>query len=343
MAAPRLTVLMPVYNGGVYLGPAIDSILAQTFGDFEFLIIDDGSTDSSREIAAGYADPRIRRLENSRNLGLIATLNRGLDLAQGEFIARMDCDDMSYPERFARQVAFMEQHPEIGLCGTWYTRAAGDETTLMQPPAEDRNIRFMLIFDTVFAHNTMLFRRAFLERHHLRYDPAYPHAEDYDLWVRCARHGQLANLPELLLDYRYHPGNTSSRYRREQGETSDRIRAIYLRDLGLEPSPEQLALHLDLLHFRFQGELVELKRAGDWLAQLARIGRERLNAAGPLIDAELARHWYGACGRCAALGPAVWKLFRAYSFGHRASPAWQAKLLARCGMKRPIPKQEPAQ
>lgn len=337
MAAPRLTVLMPVYNGEAYLGPAIDSILAQTFGDFEFLIIDDGSSDASREIAAGYSDPRIRRLENSRNLGLVATLNRGLAAARGEYIARMDCDDVSYPQRFARQVAFLEQHPKVGLCGTWYTRAAGDETTLMQPPAEDRDIRFMLIFDTVFAHNTILFRRDFLERHHLRYDPAYPYAEDYDLWVRCARHGQLANLPEVLLDYRYHPGNTSHQYRAEQAHTADRIRAVYLHDLGLEPSPEQIALHLDLLHFRFQGGLTELRAAGDWLAGLARVARAWPEVDDHLIDTELARHWYGACGRCAGLGPAVWTVFRDHAFGRRANPAWQAKLWSRCVMKRPIP------
>jgi hypothetical protein len=249
----------------------------------------------------------------------------------------MDGDDVSFPERLARQISFMGQHPGVGLCGTWYTRTAGTAITRMQPPAADPDIRFLLIFGTVFAHNTIVFRRSFLEAHGLRYDPAFPHAEDYDLWVRCAQHGQLANLPEVLLDYRYHPGNTSSRYRHEQSATADRIRAVYLRNLGLKCSPEQLALHLDLLHFRFQGGLADLEKAGDWLAGLARIGRDRLGASGSLIDAELARHWYGACGRCAALGPAVWKLFRAYTFGRRASPAWQAKLLARCAMRKPIP------
>ncbi len=337
MTPARLTVLLPVYNAEAFLRPAIESILGQSFGDFELLIMDDGSTDGSREVAASYDDPRIRRLDNGRNLGLIATLNRGLNLAQGEYIARMDADDRSFPERFERQLNFLDRHPEVGVCGTWYQRTSPTGATLMKPPAEDRLIRFGLTFDTVFAHNTIMLRRALLEAHGLRYDSGHPYAEDYDFWVRCARHTRLANIPEVLLDYRFHAGNTSNRFKAEQVRTADRVRAAYLADLGLHPTPQELALHLDLLQFRWRGNLDQLRAAGDWLLTLASTTMRTLELPEDVVHGELARFWYGACGQCAALGPAAWQLFRAYPMGRRAAAPWQAKLLARCLLRRQIP------
>lgn len=342
MSVPRITVLMPVFNGAAFLRPAIESILDQTYRDFELLIIDDGSTDASREVAAGFADPRIRRLENGRNLGLIATLNRGLDLARGEYIARMDADDLSFPERFARQVGFLDGHPEVGVCGTWYERAAPEGTTLMQPPSEDALIRLLLTFDTVFAHNTIMLRRHLLERHGLRYDPAFPYAEDYDFWVRCARHTRLANIPEVLLHYRYHEGNTSSRFKTEQIRTADRVRAAYLADLGLVPTTEELAVHLELIQFRLTGDLQRLREAGEWLLKLAAALRHRLGLPETVIHAELGRYWYGACGQRAGFGLAAWRLFRAYPMGQAAGWTWLLKLLGRSLLQQPIPAPDPA-
>src|SRR4051794_29608800 len=119
---PKVTVLLAVYNGERYLREAIDSILGQTFQDFEFLIINDGSTDSTREIILSYHDPRIRLVDNEDNIGQTRSLNRGLALAAGQFVARQDADDISEPERLASQVAFLEIHPEVVLLGTWYRK-----------------------------------------------------------------------------------------------------------------------------------------------------------------------------------------------------------------------------
>ena len=115
---PKISVVMPAYNAENYIREAIDSILAQTFRDFEFLIIDDGSTDHTVEIIRSYSDSRIRLYQNERNMGVAATLNRGLDLARGEYIARMDADDISLPERFAKQAAYMDAHPDVAVCGS---------------------------------------------------------------------------------------------------------------------------------------------------------------------------------------------------------------------------------
>lgn len=324
---------MPVYNGEKYLRPAIESILGQTYTDFEFLIIDDGSTDSSRDICHGYTDARIRFEANGRNLGLIATLNRGLDLARGRYIARMDCDDISFPERLARQVDFMDRHPEIGICGTWYERCSNGETTLMRPATEDRFIRFFLIFDTVFAHNTIFLRRDFLETYRLRYDPGYKYAEDYEFWVRCSRYTRFANIPEVLLRYHYHSENTSNRFRDEQVRTADRIKCEYLPDLGLLPGTRECRLHTDLIQFRDIGDLNDLKMAGEWLMALACAAEKSLGIPESIAFQELGRYWYGACARRADHGLEVWRLFNAFPVGRNAAPRWRAKLWARAILK----------
>ena len=116
---PKVTVLMPVYNGEKYLKEAITSILLQTFDDFEFLIINDGSSDASVDIIQSFRDPRIRLVHNDTNIGLIATLNKGLKLAHGKYVARMDQDDISLPRRLEKQTYFMDNNPDVGVCGTW--------------------------------------------------------------------------------------------------------------------------------------------------------------------------------------------------------------------------------
>ncbi|CAL1241801.1 glycosyltransferase family 2 protein [Candidatus Methylocalor cossyra] len=337
MGTPCISVIMPVYNGEKYLRPAIESILGQTFTDFEFLIIDDGSTDSSVEICSSYRDPRIRLLSNGHNLGLIATLNRGLELARGEYIARMDCDDISLPERLERQLAFLNRHPDVGLCGTWFERFYRNESIILKPPTDDRLIRFFLLFDNAFAHNTIVMRKDFVQRYGLRYDPEYKYSEDYEFWVRCAQHTKVANIPEVLVRYRFHPENTSNRFRREQDATADRIRRRQLEALAVAASEEEIALHNAITTFRFHGDHRQLLRAKTWLEKLLALGV----AQGALAEAAacryLSRFWYGACGKSADLGWPLWRLFCSSPIGRAAEREWRWKLLLRCLLRRPIP------
>src|SRR5437870_2690752 len=125
MATPAVTVLMPVYNGARFLAGAMESVLGQTFGDFELLAINDGSSDQTAEILASSRDPRVRIVENGRNLDLIASLNKGLDLARGDYVARMDQDDLALPKRLEKQVHFLSASPRTGLCGTWFRTFGG--------------------------------------------------------------------------------------------------------------------------------------------------------------------------------------------------------------------------
>ncbi|MBD2362800.1 glycosyltransferase [Anabaena minutissima FACHB-250] len=211
---PSITVLMPVYNGEIYLREAIDSILDQTFQDFEFLIINDGSTDSTREIICSYDDPRIRLIDNDCNLGLTRSLNKGLKLAEGEFIARQDADDVSEPERLAKQVAFLETHPEVALVGTWY-KDIDPQGKLIEKrnlPCNSTQIRWEILFYCPFVHSAVMFHKNSIAEQIGFYNEAYSYAQDYDLWWRIARRLQIVNLNEYLVNLRINPSSMTVTY-----------------------------------------------------------------------------------------------------------------------------------
>ncbi|WP_417238825.1 glycosyltransferase family 2 protein [Bizionia sp.] len=204
---PKVTVLMPVYNCEAYVGEAIDSILGQSFTDFECLIIDDASTDKTVSIVKGYSDSRIKFIRKPENTGYTNSLNYGLTIAQGEYIARMDGDDISLPERFAKQVTFMDAYPEVVACGTTYSIIGSG--IIKKVPINHGDIKVQLLQKTCFGHPTVMLRKAVFEKFKVAYNSDREPAEDYDLWVRLLKYGKLANLPEVLLSYRVHDGQVS--------------------------------------------------------------------------------------------------------------------------------------
>ena len=203
---PRISVVMAVYNGERYLREAIDSILLQTCPDFEFIIIDDGSTDRSGEIIRSYADARIRLVQNEQNLGLTRSLNSGITIARGEFIARQDADDISEPERFERQLQFMDSHPAVALLGTQYRYidAQGHPSPAKALPCSDTDLSWGLLFGTPVIHSAVMLRREMvLERIGL-YEEAVTYAQDYEYWHRISEQLEIATLNMPLVRYRYH-------------------------------------------------------------------------------------------------------------------------------------------
>jgi len=246
MSIPALSVALSVYNGGRYLSEAIASVRGQTFADFEFLILDDGSTDETAAIIARHAaeDPRIRPISRE-NRGLVASLNQLLHEARAPVIARMDADDRCHPERFARQLAFLAAHPDHGVVGCWndHIDEAGRPCEIDGPDhATDHSGILAMIAAglTPLSHPTVCYRRDVVQAVG-GYHPAFRHCEDYDLWLRLASRTRLANLPERLLSYRRHEAQVSSRHVIEQTMGAAVARLAWReREAGRPDPTEQL-------------------------------------------------------------------------------------------------------
>ena len=219
VSTPTVSVLMSVYNGERYLRPAVESILAQTFADFEFVIIDDGSTDSSPAILREYAarDPRVK-LTVRANKGLTATLNEAFAISRGKYLARMDCDDVALPQRFARQVALLDADAAVACTGGWFQLidGAGRLLTTLRPPAADAEIQAkMLRGHNAICHPCAMIRRTAMERVG-GYDTRFKTSQDIDLWLRLGEVGTLANVAEPVLQFRLHESSVSETKREQQ-------------------------------------------------------------------------------------------------------------------------------
>lgn len=265
---PQVTVLMPVYNTAPYLREAIDSILNQTFADFEFLIIDDASTDGSIEIVKSYDDPRIRFFEKPGNTGYTNSLNMGLETARGEYIARMDSDDISLPERLAKQVSFMNAHPEVGMCGSWIQTFDKTSLKIIQYPISHECISSKLFFSNQFAHPSVFIRKKIILEKNLSYDYQMEPTEDYDLWVRLARLTCLANLPEVLVLYRSHQKQVSFSKKNTQANKCQEISFKQLAELGVISNDAEKQLHVKLLDHSLPATAKNLCQVYSWLQKI---------------------------------------------------------------------------
>ena len=321
---PTVSVLMPVYNAAPYLAEAIESILSQTFGDFEFLIIDDGSADDTAQIAESYAqrDQRIRLVRHAENQGQTARLNQGLALARGRYIARMDGDDISLSERLGQQVAFFDSHPGIGVCGSWLPTIGDRHTRFERYPTSDADIRCQLLFRDVLAHPAVMLRRALFTEHGLAYDPFFQIAQDYDLWARCAEHTQLANMPQVLLHYRVHQQQMGQRRYVAQYQEAAIVRLALLDKLGLEPSPDEQALHAAISTTSFTPSYSFINAAESWLLKIRAANRQAKRYAAPALAETLGLYWYAVCRRSTGLGPGVWLRFQRSRLRHGSALGW---------------------
>lgn len=204
---PSVSVLLAVHNGEEYLSEALDSLLAQTFKDFELVVVDDASTDGTGAVLEAYAarDPRLVVVRNEENLRLASSLNRGLDRCRAPLVARADADDVYASERLSRQVRFMEAHPEVGVLGCGYHRVGpdGSRQGTVAPPADHAPIRARQLFMNSFLHPGVVFRTGVV-RAVGGYDSAFWTAQDSDLWARLRDQTRFANLPEPLVSYRVH-------------------------------------------------------------------------------------------------------------------------------------------
>lgn len=298
---PLISVIMPLYNAERFVGESIENVLRQTVGDFELIVIDDASTDASAEIAHAYAakDDRIVLMHNELNSGAARTRNRALDAARGKFITFMDADDLCSPERFAKQLAFFERHPQTDICGSYYTMfgtrgGGGNDELKIQVPLTHEEIQYQLFFGCPFGMSSVMLRSEPFKRTGIRFRECM--AEDYQLWVDLSEHLRMANIPEYLTFYRRWEDQISTRQLDRQTLSAQLTQQEQLaRKLGVRLSDDEARIFT-----RFSLRTGDVKKRE--LASYRRI-LTRLYKAGirhshdpKLLKRQLMRRYKMACG-----------------------------------------------
>lgn len=249
-----VTVLMPVYNASTHLREAIDSILNQTFKNFELLIINDGSTDNSEQIIQSYNDSRIRYVKNETNIRLIATLNKGIEMANGRYIVRMDADDISEPDRIQVQYDYMEQNPGVAICGSWF-KMFGDRNEIVKYVDGHYPIMAKMLYQCHFCHPSVILRKEALLTFDVRFDPFFIHAEDYDFFTRIGERYKLANIQKVLVHYRTHAQSISQQNKAIQDSKSATIKKRLFEHAGIIVTDEELELYRRIGQYEYEATL----------------------------------------------------------------------------------------
>jgi glycosyltransferase involved in cell wall biosynthesis len=297
MNRPLVSVVMPVYNAEKYLKPAIDSILNQSYPDLDIVIVNDGSTDDSKNIIKSYQDPRIRYFENARNSGIVVTRNRGLEEARGDYIAVMDSDDLATPDRMKIQVEFLENNQEFGMCGSYFKTINGQDKILktVNFPTNDKDARSYLIVHNCFCHSTVMIRGELAKR--LKYDLRYDVVEDYELWYRISKISKIINLPVYTTFYRVHGNNVSTTKNKHMFILLDKINSNVLDDLEILYTRDELSLHSNLLIYNFsffkdKGKLDELEK---WMVRFFHEIEKNPNFSEIIVYKILIKKWIVVC------------------------------------------------
>lgn len=259
----KLTILMPVYNGETYLRETMDSVLAQTYSDFVFLIINDGSTDQTEQIILSYQDSRILYCKNDKNLGLLATLNKGIDLVHTEYLARMDADDLWHPTKLEKQIQLLDSRPDVGLCGTSIHKFGAFEGDFIFP-IDNEGLKVGFLFYCCMSHPSVIFRMSFLQESGLRYKADYFPAEDYRMWTDCLDKTQIYNIPEVLVYYRQHNSQITQDSNTDQLERTNKIRLEMLDRIYPHFSKHEKKFHLQTFVAQNIHSVADYKKCVAW-------------------------------------------------------------------------------
>lgn len=238
---------MPTYNAASYLKDSIESVLLQTYVDFDFYIYDDCSTDETEKIIRSFTDPRIIYIKNEKNLGIATTLNRGIDELSDKYtyIARMDADDWCYPNRFKKQLDYLEANPKVDLLGTqgyWVKKIKDSPKFNWLYPERHEYIKFYLLFSASFSHQSIIYRCSFLIKNHIKYNETVKTCEDWELWTRLTSIGVLHNLPDFLMKYTIDPNSNHRSNENKKNHFIERckILANHWKNFGVELSPNEI-------------------------------------------------------------------------------------------------------
>ena len=295
MINPFISVVLPVYNAEAYLQEAVTSILQQTYVHFELLLINDGSTDDSEKICLAFNDKRIVYIKNETNLGLITTLNKGITLAKGEYIARMDADDVALPNRFKEQLELFLKHPDALVVSSDYYSLNGRKKTKIFNRNHSDEMKTTLLFATCFCHPTVMIRNEFAKLN-IWYDVSGKHVEDYKLWMDLSFHGKFYNVAKPLLLYRSHSQQVSVLHNNTQIKNSNILRENYLNQLGFTFTRDELRTHNSIGNNEFIRSLEQLKAIEKWLLNLIHQNTKLKKFEEKSFITMIYKFWLDSCG-----------------------------------------------
>lgn len=275
MKQPLLTVVMPAFNGEKYISAAIDSVLNQTFKNFELIIINDGSSDKTNNIVLSFKDERIRFIDLKKNRGIAFCRNLGLQEARGEFLAWTDCDDLNLPTRFEKQLNFLQNNSNFGGCGTWLSRFKGEKTYYINKAyGNPEKIKAALLFKPASIPNpTAMLRLSGIRMYNIKYDENLQIGEDYDFIFRCSQYMKFTNIQENLYMYRDSETSIMKKFDDKDLETYNILKIVYkkvLATLDMEPSEKELRTHYELCSTLIFSEFSEFERCYNWLEKIKR-------------------------------------------------------------------------
>jgi glycosyltransferase involved in cell wall biosynthesis len=292
MTIPAVSVVMPVYNVEEYVAEAIESILNQTFKDFEFIIIDDASTDDTVSVIKTFSDERIKLVCNETNLKLAASLNRGLRIARGKYIARMDGDDISHLARIEKLYKVLEQNPAIAICGT-RMKLFGSQEGVWGNKTDDKEIKAGLIWGSTMQHGTVLMRMDTIIKHNLFYDETFHLGQDWKYWYDVKNFVVFSNSTEVLYYYRRGRQNITVQFSHQSKERYSVMHRIMLRDMGISFTERELQLHqfpIGLFSLSPSPQIVKEARA--WLKKLTEYNRVAKQYDVAAFERIAEEHWF---------------------------------------------------
>lgn len=311
---PKVSVIMPVFNGSRFVGEAIESILNQTFKNFELIIIDDCSTDNSVSIINAYKDTRIKIIQNNVNIGSTASRNKGLVNSQGEYIAILDCDDIALSIRLEEEVNFLDKNPDFGVVGGW-TKIMNENGVengySWKNDLPPEKIPSILLFKNYITHSSSMIRReAMLPDFYKTNSITAGTVEDYELWIRIARNWKICNLQKFLIKHRQHPQSlTKIKPNSLRQQAIDLIYSEQLQNLNIKPTIEELKIHQT--RNNKDGSQIKdfITKKEQWLRKLIDGNSKTKFYEEPFFSQIVADRWFETCNLSTNLGINIWQIF----------------------------------
>lgn len=331
MSKPLVSVVLPVRNGQPYLQEAIRSILGQSLRNIELICIDDGSSDSSARLLDELRDPRWILVRHPSPRGLSATLNEGMRLARGRYVARMDADDISHPRRLERQARFLDANPTVDVVGTWARTLGMKPAQNWRYPTNNAQIQAEMLFNSALVHSSVMMRKSAILNKKAWYGLKVERAQDYELWTRPGLNLKLANLPQTLLSYRLHAGQVGQNFGAGQQKTASQVRRRQLVGLGIKATKPELDLHSAISRWQFGIGTAYIAKVERWLTKIWE-ANQVTGIFGPVALAEaLEKRWQAACRAALPRRRAAWDVYAGSSLGRRGSadPAGRAAFWAK--------------